>query len=163
MLHRPAQLLCILSGSYRSTPLLFRSIPNQSRRIMAHLLSGYSYPHVLYVLRYSVVKFLCKKSFAGTVCFPQKTSTVPACTPRIFWGHVSVFPYPPPLPHHTFFWVSPVRREWAYCCTACNPPWWKSPRLPPVLCIWDSHMWEPQRHSILCALQRQIPVPAPLT
>ena len=60
MLHRPAQLLCILSGLYRSMPLFFHSVLNQNRHILAHLLSGYTYPHVLYVLRYSVVKLPLK-------------------------------------------------------------------------------------------------------
>ena len=60
MLHRPAQLLCILSGLYRSMPLFFHSALKQNRHILAHLLSGYTYPHVLYVLRYSVVKLPLK-------------------------------------------------------------------------------------------------------
>ena len=60
MLHRPAQLLCILSGLYRSMPLFFHSVLNQNRHILAHLLSGYTYPHVLYALRYSVVKLPLK-------------------------------------------------------------------------------------------------------
>ena len=58
MLHRPAHLLCILSGSYRSMPLLqwniFHSETNRNRHVMAHLHSGYTYPHVLYVSQYSV-------------------------------------------------------------------------------------------------------------
>ena len=65
MLHRPAHLLCILSGSYRSMPLLqcpvlhfLTSIPKPfwDRHIVAHPHRGYTYPHVLYAMRYSVVK-----------------------------------------------------------------------------------------------------------
>ena len=66
MLHRPAQLLCILSDFSRSLPLFQCHIQHsltftpaliQSRHIMAHLHSGYTYPHVLYVIQYSV--FIC--------------------------------------------------------------------------------------------------------
>ena len=59
MLHRPAQLLCILSGFYRSMPLLFQI---KGRHIMAHLLSGYTYPHVLYAFQYSVVSLLLRSA-----------------------------------------------------------------------------------------------------
>ena len=60
---------------------------NQGRHIVAHLHSGYTYPHVLYVLQYSVFH----------------SATVPAYMHRISAGHVRELFYPPPLPHHTFF------------------------------------------------------------
>ena len=67
--------------------LTFTPKTNQSRHIVAHLHSGYTYPHVLYVLQYSVFNL----------------ATIPAYMLRTSAGHVRGFFYPPPLPHHTFF------------------------------------------------------------
>ena len=80
MLHRPAHLLCILSGFYRSMPLcqwdfFIPSHPeaDRGRHIMAHLHSGYTYPHVLYVSQYSVfIKYLSQFQLVCSV-FPKNT------------------------------------------------------------------------------------------
>ena len=99
MLHRPAQLLCILSGSYRSMPLfftLFQIRASTSRRtylVATHILTSCMY---------------CDIQLSNC---PSKNARQPSTASYIFWA-------------------SPVRREWAYCCTTCNHS--PSPQ-PPLL------------------------------
>ena len=54
---------------------------------MAHLHSGYTYPHVLYVIQYSVFN----------------SATIPAYKHHTSEEHVPRFFYLLPLPYHTFF------------------------------------------------------------
>ena len=96
MLHRPAQLLRTLSGFSRSMPLPQCHVRHsltltpaliRSRHIMAHLHSGCTYPHVLYVMQYSVFNL----------------ATIPVYKHHTSEGHVPRFFYILPLPYHTFF------------------------------------------------------------
>lgn len=74
LFHRPAHLLCILPNISRSMPLLqctvwhffvFAPAMIRSRHIMAYPHSGYTYPHVLYVIQYSV--FICSVCQAKSI------------------------------------------------------------------------------------------------
>ena len=59
----------------------------RNRQIMAHLHSGYTYPHVLYVSQYSVFN----------------SATIQACMHHTSEGHVPKFFCPALPPYDTFF------------------------------------------------------------
>ena len=73
--------------------------PYRVRHIMAHLHSGYAYPHVLYVSQYSVVNTDIIRAI------------IQACMRRTSERHVPGFFCPAPPPHDTFFEAILALRE----------------------------------------------------
>ena len=59
--------------------LTFHPVINQGRYVIAHLLNGSAYPHVLYAIQYSIIKVHRRKSFSygkgQQAALPRHTSS----------------------------------------------------------------------------------------
>ena len=107
MLHRPAHLLCILSGFYHFMPLLqclfcISSRPFQTILKQAYCGAPTSWLHIpSRPVCHAILS--CQNQFPVWRTPYESPVTVPAYAPHISGGYVSEFFYPPPPPHHTFF------------------------------------------------------------